>query len=308
MIQNRVLALLLLLILIPIGFLLIFRSSLPFLNPLRRDAIPSGAYVVPWMTSTESIASLYATPPQAQPWNLTAAMRGSLTLDITFNIALPNGTRIVHSTIFLGHDLNLLYIGGIFRGMYSNPNSHTNPDGSYDVPPNYLKMLVDVNNDGVLKAPESGSDPVVFVPCLFDPSRCGLGSGGWGSIDTFPGYDDLAWVNYVPEYRHGGFDLTSHICLQPSTLAGIATEYNYSSGDLVIVFAKRLSQPNSCADGLQMRSEERWVVGFLFELGYAKEAPLSDYVSGWPITAYPYLSTDSSSWPKLAIDLANQHL
>lgn len=305
MIQNRVLAILLLFILIPIGFLLIFRSGLPFSHSLRRDSVPNGTYVIPWMTPTQSPSALNAIPLQSQPWNLSAAMLGSLRLDVSFNIVLPNGTRSVSSTIFLGHDFNLLYVGGIFRGVYSNPTSSWDSNHSnFHAPANYLKVLFDPDNDGVLNAPESGSGPYAFLACPFNPSQCGLGSNGWGSGELVAGYVDLAWVNYVKEYGHGIFDLASNVCNQPSTVAGLAEEYNYITGDLVVFFARRLDQPNSCANGLQIQAGERWVMGFLLELGYANEAaPLTDYTAGWPLKAYPYLTNAASSWPKLVIDL-----
>jgi len=48
---------------------------------------------------------------------------------------------------------------------------------------------------------------------------------------------------------------------------------------------------------------ERWVMGFLFELGFAANSELGDS-DIWPQGAYPYPSNDTSWWPKLAIDLS----
>ncbi len=75
----------------------------------------------------------------------------------------------------------------------------------------------------------------------------------------------------------------------------------------MVLFSRFLSRPAlSEIDALQMKFGERWVMGFLIELGYNTwYGTYTDFVDGWPQKIYPYLSNDSSWWPKLVIDLTN---
>ena len=95
---------------------------------------------------------------------------------------------------------------------------------------------------------------------------------------------------------------------QPSVAGAEAiAKYDNSTGTLSILFSRHLRLAEiSDIDALQIRPGERWVMGFLLELGYATwYGELSDFVDGWPRKTYPYLDNDSSWWPKIAIDLAN---
>jgi hypothetical protein len=94
------------------------------------------------------------------------------------------------------------------------------------------------------------------------------------------------------------------------TFADGFAEYDPPTGTLTIIFDRLLRLPvMSGLDALQMRPGERWVMGFVLELGfgrYQSGQPFSDNVGDWPVNVYPYLSDNSSSWPKLVIDLTNQ--
>ncbi len=84
-------------------------------------------------------------------------------------------------------------------------------------------------------------------------------------------------------------------------------EYDNSTGTLTILLARKLSCPgNSEVNQLQMKLGERWVIGFLAQVGFITDlGQFQDYVDGWPSNIYPYESTDSSWWPKMVIDLTN---
>ena len=261
-------------------------------HPLRIDPIPAGANIIPWMRVNTSINSLRA---MMNPWNVDAIMTEALKLNITFRITTLNETRVVASTIYLGHDLDYLYIGGKFERMFTNPASNSNL-----TLPNFFNILFDVNNDGKLKFPESGSRLSVLV--YEDDWR----TGGW--------YRDLVWVEYSVDLRRAVWMFGDDYCkdylykAQPS-IAGVeaASEYDNSTGTLTILFSRHL-RLSEIADinALQMKPGERWVMGFLLELGYATwYGEMSDFVDGWPEKIYPYLSNDSSWWPKLVIDLTN---
>lgn len=267
------------------------------LHPLRRDPVPAGAYVVPWMRPNPSIEELNRNPQlpgSPPPFDIDTVMATALKLSMTFNISTPGGTRIIPSTVYLGHDSDYLYVGGKFIGMSTNPAS----DPHVAILPNYLQILFDVDNDGVLKTPESGSRLSVFITSN--------GTWMWGYHDLTWRYsqegDRDIWIlaeNYYENYLHEP---------QPAyAIANVAVEYDNSTGTLTMLFSRFLYRPgNSAVNGLQMRPGERWVMGFLLELGYATHnSAFGDYVDGWPRKAYPYLSNDSSWWPKLAIDLAN---
>ena len=298
MISNRALAILLILIIVPTGAITLARF-LPV--PPRRDQIPAGAYVVPWMQPNPSISYLTGIPPQLQPWNLSSAMAGALTLDTTFTINTPNYTRVVPSIVYLGHDLSYLYVGGIFTGMYANPFTNSRLYLA-----NYFQLLLDTDNDGKITQPEAGSyEQVNIPPCPIVPNRCDLGSGGWGTYLTF-GYEDLAWRDNPPFLNRSVWDFAQNMCSQPFTDAGYYAEYNNVTGTLALIFARSLAQPSSCANALQMQPGDRWVMSFLLELGFFNPNVIyGDFVGGWPLTVYPYINNDASSWPKLVIDLAN---
>ncbi len=304
--STRLLALLLLFIVIPIGFLLVYRSGLPFYHTLRSDAIPSGSYVIPWMRPQPSIPTINAIPVQNQPWDVNLTMQGALKIETTFQLIVPNGTRTIRSTVYLGHDMDFLFVAGIFRGMYSNPTSFwSNYPSTFRVFSNYFQIKFDVDNDGVLNGAESGSGFPVQVPCPFEPSKCGLGAGGWGSQDLVWGYTDLAWTYINPPGRDA-YNFATSVCNQPFALGAGASEYNNLNGTLTILFSRLLQVPNSCANDLQIQPGERWVMRFLLELGFSNDDQFyQDFVDGWPRNAYPYTTSDCSWWPQLVIDLSN---
>jgi len=135
----------------------LFHYVLPnVLHPLRKDQIPAGAYVVPWMRPSPSIEKLNLNAQQPYgppPFDIDSVMVNALRLSMTFNISVPGGTRVIPSTVYLGHDSDYLYVGGKFRGMGMNPVSTPN-----DTVPHVFSVFFDVKDDGVLEQPESGSD------------------------------------------------------------------------------------------------------------------------------------------------------
>jgi len=268
------------------------------LYPLRRDRIPPDAYIIPWMKPIPSIEELNLHPQlpgEPPPFDIDIVMTGALKLDITFRIDIPNGPRVVPSTVYLGHDLDYLYIGGKFFGMYANP--YIDPDGY--ILPNYLNILFDVANDGVLSTPESGSR----LSCFVNNERAFMWS-----------YHDMVWAYSSMDKRAYWYLAENYYeyslgKAQPAFALGRAAEaYDNSTGTLIMLFSRflRLSR-NSEVNALQIRRGECWVMGFFLELGYATwiSGGPADYVDGWPQKIYPYLSNDASWWPKLAIDLSN---
>lgn len=280
-------------------------------NALRRDTIPLGAYIVPWMRPNPSIEELKRHPqlPNSTPtYDIDAVMVDALRLNITFTIMIPDviidtpsgkihvfyETRVVSSTVYLGHDSDYLYVGGKFSSMYTNPAS--TPD---DIVPNFFQILLDTASDGVLEKPESGSNVDAYVSSI--------GPGGWN-------YQDMAWV-YVRMYL--GSDRWAWVAAEnyyyqlqepqpPLAVRSSSVEYDITSGTLTVLFSRFLSRSDSAEiNALQMRTGERWVMGFLLELGYNTNSAAGRFVDGWPQKAYPYLSNDASWWPKLVIDLAN---
>lgn len=229
------------------------------------------------------------------PWNVDAIMTKALELNMTFRITTLSETRVVSSTIYLGHDMDYLYIGGQFQRMFTNPASDSNL-----TLPNYFNMLFDVNTDGKLKFPESGSRLSVLV--YDDDWR----TGGW--------YRDLVWVDYSADFHRaiwmfGDDYYKKYLSKAQPSMAGVeaTAEYDNSTGTLTLLFSRHLLL-SEIADinAIQIRPGERWVMGFLLELGYATwYGELSDFVDGWPKKTYPYLDNDASWWPKLVIDLTN---
>jgi len=81
------------------------------LHPLRIDTVPADAYVVPFIHPNPPIKTIRQSAPpwgDMPPWNIECVMPGALKLDITFNLHTPNGTRVISSTVCLGHDLEYL--------------------------------------------------------------------------------------------------------------------------------------------------------------------------------------------------------
>jgi hypothetical protein len=264
---------------------------------LRKDSPPAGAYVVPWMQPNPSIEELKSHPQQANgppPFDIDVVMAGALKLSMTFNISVPGGTRIIPSTVYMSHDSDCLYVGGEFIGMHLNP-----ADTATDTVPHCFSVLFDVANDGVLKQPESGSTLSVFV--LPDAT------GGWMYEDMMWAYSALdkrsLWVtaeNYYSDLQRA----------QPAAAiedTDAVTEYDIPTGTLTVLLSRYLRQPESRElNELQIRPGERWAMGFLIELGYITNiGHWSDYMDDWPRRIYPYLSNDSSWWPKMVIDLTN---
>lgn len=271
-------------------------------KPLRVDAVPLNAYVVPWMAPNPSIEELnkhgqlpYAPPP----FNIDSVMAKALKLNMTFRINISSGIREVQGTVYLGHDSEYLYVGGKFVGMFLNP---TYSPGRM-LGGNYLQIMFDVDDSGTLETPEAGSRTSVTIR---------------ESGPEFIFYYDVAWVS-VPSYRQGqpyweGTQNLHSIGISAAVIATIegATTYENTTGTFSVLFERLLSAPSIAkADALQMRSGERWVMGFLIEVGFENPEslePMQNYVDGWPRVSYPYTSPDSNDtswWPKLAIDLSN---
>jgi hypothetical protein len=266
------------------------------LYSLRIDTIPPNAYIVPWMRPNPPIEELNRNPQLPYgppPFDIDDVMTDALKLNMTFRINIPNGTRVVPSTVYLGHDLDHFYVGGKFSGMYTNPAS-TNER----TVPNIFKIFFDVANDGVLKQPESGSDLPAYITSK--------GAEVWF-------YHDLVWMDYVPEYRRASwiladsyYDLYFHKAQPDFAVGNMITEYDNSTGTLIILFSRFLWLPSiSEVNALQIRTGERWAMGFLLELGYNTNSENGEFVDGWPQKTYPYLTNDASWWPKLVIDLTN---
>jgi hypothetical protein len=269
----------------------------------RIDAVPAGAYVVPWMRPNPSIQDLLRVPLDQLPWTLDAVMAGALRLDVTFRIAMPSGTRVIPSTVYLGHDADYLYMGGRFSGI--GPNPFSNPQAGY---PDYFDIKFDVANDGVLTFPEGGSmmEVVVSLPGPGTPPH------GWNTR-LFWSYLDEVWRNYIAAVGRAAWDFADAYGMTVNTVGEMAAEYDNSTGTLVIISSRHLWRAGYYTNSFQMRPGERWVMGFLLELGLANpnngangHPVYGDYVDGWPINTYPYLSNDSSWWPKLVIDLTSQ--
>lgn len=266
-------------------------------KPLRHDPIPTGSYQIPWMKPSPPIEELeQQIPGSPPPFDTALVMDGALKLNMIFRIDIPGGIRVVPSTVYLGHDSNYLYVGGEFTGMYTNPAS--TPNGT--TVPNYFAIFFDVDNDGLLKQPESGSRLSSFIEI---PRLTGA---------RF--YHDMMWLDYSRSYKHGAWILADNYYeqdlnrVQPAfSVVEMIDEYDNSTGTLTMLFSRFLRLPaNSEVNALQMRAGERWVMGFHLEIGYALNAePGTDYVDGWPQKTYPYTSDDSSWWPKLVIDLTD---
>lgn len=272
-------------------FVLVFSLSyyvLPnVIYPLRVDKAPADAYIVPWMQPYPYFGQIPTT------FNIDAVMAPALKLNMTFSINMWDGTtRVIPSTVYLGHDAKYLYVGGRFVGMYGNPASILG-----DLQPNFFSIYFDVANDGVLKTPEAGSD---FAVAIDVPPHEDLVSGQW---------DDMVWTYDKDTYKHMMW-MPSYNYLLPnaaragSSLAAQTAEYDNSTGTVTVLFARFLRTPGTeDFNALQMRSGECWVMGFLIELGYQKE--LDNRVDGWPKKTFGEWSDDSSWWPKLVIDLTN---
>jgi hypothetical protein len=259
-------------------------------KPLRLDTVPGDAYVVPWMRPNPSIDELNPQMPYGPPtFDIESVMAGALKLNITFSLNL----REINSTVYLGHDSDYLYIGGKFRGMYTNPASDENV-----TVPNFFEILFDVDHDGVLKNPESGSRFCVYI----DRERVSLMI-----------YHDMVWAFENDwDARFAWLMSSSYYTLLGKQLPAVAMkdetgEYDNSTGTVTMLWSRYLNFTLlKNINALQMRPDERWVMGFLPELGYiTNTGHYQDYVDGWPRRIYPYLSNDSSWWPKLAIDLSN---
>jgi len=258
------------------------------LNRPRIDTVPEGAYVVPWMRPYPSIQDLPST------FNIDAVMANALKLSVTFTITMwDNSTRVIPSTVYLGHDSQYLYAGGKFVGMHSNPASE--PHGWTE--PNVFKIYFDVANSGTLTTPEAGSSMAVNIDI---PQDTLVGSS----------WSDMIWVYEPVTYKHMVWIPAENYLESKGqgqtvfSMAYNAADYDNSTGTVTMLFARYLSRPQIAdINALQMRSGERWVMGFLLELEFQKA--LGTRADGWPRTTYGVWSNDSSWWPKLAIDLSN---
>lgn len=278
------------------------------LSPLRIDKIPPDAYVIPWMRPSTSIETLRRLQRRDLPWDIDSTMTEALRLNITFTMTMNNRTHAIPSTIYIGHDAEYLYIGGEFFGMGPNPNSRV--DEGYV--PSFFNLLFDTDNDGMLIFPESGSSANIIVLPYVVTYSPGSKPSRWENMFS-GGYDDLIWTDYDTNVQSGYWshaqdyynNMRTH-WPEPATRTW-AAQYDNFTGTLTVLYPRRLWQPNyPYTNRLQMRSGERWVMGFLIELGFYKLRLEDTYVvDGWPQKTYPYLNNDASWWPKLVIDLTN---
>lgn len=265
----------------------LFYFVLPrILFPLRIDPIPSGAYMIPWMRPEPSRETLQT----MNSWSIDTVMADALKLNITFNIHTPSGTRVIPSTVYLGHDSEYLYIGGKFREIFANITPVSVGLASC------FSLYLDVDNDGVLEFPECGS---AFISSIW-PSDTWRPYGLWYM-------DDMLW--YYDEWKSRNDYYSTKSFIPPSALEDMALGYENSTGTLTIIFSRCLQKlENTEINRLQMRKGERWVMGFNVELRIFLEYLDGPYVDGWPMSTFPYSSPDSSGWPKLVIDLTNPPL
>ncbi len=294
--QRRTVLIFSILFLILIGSFLYY--ALPnVLFPLRIDSIPDGAYVIPWMRPNPSIESLQGIPLPSRPWVIDSAMTGALKLNMTFRIAIPGETREVPSTVYVGHDEEYLYVGGNFSGIGRNP--YTNAQAYYGA---YFNILFDVDNSGKLTFPEAGSTLEAVVPPPENHTMHDYDS----PIIYY--YMDKVWRNYIATVKRGAWDLADSTGMLVMTYGDMVAEYDNGTGTLVVLYARHLWKNGYYSNSLQMRPGERWVMGFMLELGFMNPTgeAYEEYYDGWPRNAYPYLTNDASWWPKLAIDLTNQ--
>jgi len=292
---KRILSLSLLFLILAVG--LVYYAFQNVLFRPRIDPIPAGAYIVPWMAPNPSISTLLGIPLDLLPWNIDTAMTGALRLNMIFTILLPGQTWVVPSTIYLGHDAEYLYVGGIFSGIGRDPFS--NPQAGY---PDYFDILFDVADKGVLTFPEAGS---VMSVDVVPPGAKPL-PHGWASPLSW-WYQELAWQDYIPALHYASWDFADGYGMEAVTVGSMAAEYDNTTGTLVVLFSRHLSGvPGYYEDSFEMSPGERWVMGFLLQLGFAGEGSSYDvYQSSWP-SSYFWKSDNSSWWPKLAIDLTNQ--
>jgi hypothetical protein len=228
-------------------------------------------------------------------------MAGALKLDMTFTINVLNQTRVIPSTVYLGHDADYLYVGGQFHNMYRNPT-----DNGSTTYPNVFGILFDVINKGQFTFPEAGS---LVSDYLFPDASLQFNAASWTFEDLFwgtvtgdqtPGWQlqiDFYWPKGEPAFAE----------------KDMAAEYDNVTGTLTVLFSRYLCQPgNSLTNAFQMKPGERWVMGFMLMMGYTNEnavfagpASRGGFLATWP-EGYSFESNDSSSWPKLVIDLTKQ--
>ncbi len=263
------------------------------LFPLRIDPMPDGAYVIPWMRPNPSIPLLW------HPWVIDTVMTGALKLNMTFRIAIPGETRVVPSTVYVGHDEEYLYVGANFTGIGRNP--YTNAQAYYGA---YFNIHFDVDNSGQLTFPEAGSTLEAVVPPPENHTMHNYDS----PIIYY--YMDNVWENYMATVRRGAWDFAGNAGMPVQTHGDMVAEYDNGTGTLVVLYARHLWKDGYYSNSLQMRPGECWVMGFMLELGFMN--PFGDtyedrnHYDGWPRNAFPYLTNDASWWPKLAIDLTKQ--
>ena len=136
-----------------------------------------------------------------------------------------------------------------------------------------------------------------------------------GTWQTSWYWRDYVWMDYDENdkracwtFADDYYQIYQHRAMPAYAVDLGAAWYDNSTGTVTMIFSRSLRLPEtSDSNALQMRPGERWVMGFVLELGLATWYEVwSDFVDGWPQKTYPYLSSNSSWWPKLAIDLSNQ--
>ncbi len=262
------------------------------LPSFRFDPIPLDAYIVPWMRLNPPIEELEKSSwrygVEDIPWDIDVVMADALKLNITFKIKIPNSTIVVPSLIYLGHDMELLYIGVKSVGIL-----HQNTTAFL---PNYLKVIFDVffdaDNDGKLTFPETGSRLWVFI---YNNSILGWAAMDWVWTD-YDGWSniDCCYAGVVPA----------------KTCKDMLVDHDNQTGTITILYSRFLRRSEIAeVNTMQIKIGERYVMGFLIGLGFQTEEPnnaieINEYVDGWP-KKFSYESNDSSWWPKLVIDLTN---
>lgn len=266
--------------------------------PLRIDSVPSGAYIIPWVKLEPSFEIFKS----MNSWDIDAVMSDALKLHVNFSIATPNETRTIQGIVYLGHDEDYLYVGGKFYGMGKNPASTVDLTLT-----NYFNLYLDVANNGVLNFPESGSEVSVWVNPEAEQHN---DTDNWHT-GLIWSYDDLVWsLSHARSEEYvwlSGEDYCQPNAQLAFALGDMDALYEASTETVIVLYSRHLWQSaTSQINLLQMRQGERWTMGFLFELGYDNwSGEYSDFVDGWPQKIYPYLTNNTSWWPKLVIDLTN---
>jgi hypothetical protein len=154
--------------------------------------------------------------------------------------------------------------------MGRNPASNSSEHPGW-IEPNYLEIFFDVANDGVLAFPESGSGFGVNI----DKET------NWRT-NMISSVEDMVWTNYKSVSKSARWVFAIDVGMNVRTWGLADAQYDNSTGTLIFIFSRYLWKPGYyTSNALQMRPGERWVMGFLLELGYATwYSEYSNFVDG----------------------------